>query len=728
MELQMPSLPLDAANYSEGGTTEKAAMAFLSPRGPYLAARQNAAPHYRRRQNQDVTKEDRPERGGGLWLRQPVLEATMVVSNSTCDVTSGNRYAQVGMPFRWIRTQPVRIDYTGQASTRQYRTEISRYTIGTRSVALVQKLYIETRIQVKMMFQLGSGQQMVEPGISMWRWRGMGTHGGGVEGRLVGAERREVCGHAVGVGRAVHGERGYAGADARRRQPLVAEQVVLARAHALARQRMGRPVSQQRGEGAGAGLPPALAGGPPVTAVVLPGAAAGGGVGDDTASCRQHTRRPHESLHYPHHTHAIGPTNFGSGEIWAALNTEVLRADEGEARWVWSSAGMQGRGNWRTSRKPADQRHCPAKIRKQPPSGIEPGSPRWDACSLTTAPPRPHRIQTKIVKNYELGEKDTNDINNTKSARQDKSNTERMAPLPQSIPELYEEEVDNSTQHERTRDHACTDNPQHVMQVNLPQEWDEPPWEPRVQGQEARELCRRHLTRTSTASSLLRARRAVFTSTSLQAVLQQDNARPHVATCASLKDNDVPLWPWSARSPATRLPPRRIGFDSRRGRSRILACGNRARRCPCRRVFSVIPTLLHTSPCITLIGSQDLDVVKSRANLFTSLRTRPAKLKRGEYGAEPKFQGGGKWKIPRKPTDQRHRPIRFPHAKIWELPGRDSNLVRLDDTQRYDGNTTHLARRSDEALVVRVSVARIAPSLLDLGRPATLVPFTKIYK
>ncbi|KAJ8871171.1 hypothetical protein PR048_027477 [Dryococelus australis] len=33
----------------------------------------------------------------------------------------------------------------------------------------------------------------------------------------------------------------------------------------------------------------------------------------------------------------------------------------------------------------------------------------------------------------------------------------------------------------------------------------------------------------------------------------------------------------------------------------------------------------------------------------------------------------------------------------------------------HDGNTARLARRSDEALEVRVSVARIAPSLLDLG-------------
>ncbi|KAJ8892067.1 hypothetical protein PR048_004641 [Dryococelus australis] len=35
---------------------------------------------------------------------------------------------------------------------------------------------------------------------------------------------------------------------------------------------------------------------------------------------------------------------------------------------------------------------------------------------------------------------------------------------------------------------------------------------------------------------------------------------------------------------------------------------------------------------------------------------------------------------------------------------------------RYDGNTAHFSRRSDEALGLCVSVARIAPSLLDLGR------------
>ncbi|KAJ8897579.1 hypothetical protein PR048_002928 [Dryococelus australis] len=42
--------------------------------------------------------------------------------------------------------------------------------------------------------------------------------------------------------------------------------------------------------------------------------------------------------------------------------------------------------------------------------------------------------------------------------------------------------------------------------------------------------------------------------------------------------------------------------------------------------------------------------------------------------------------------------------------------------QRHDGNIARLARRSNEALGVRVSVARIAPSFLDLGRGFTSPP------
>ncbi|KAJ8888497.1 hypothetical protein PR048_007988 [Dryococelus australis] len=50
----------------------------------------------------------------------------------------------------------------------------------------------------------------------------------------------------------------------------------------------------------------------------------------------------------------------------------------------------------------------------------------------------------------------------------------------------------------------------------------------------------------------------------------------------------------------------------------------------------------------------------------------------------------------------------------------ETKMARRQDlvytVQRHEGNTARLARRSDDALEVRVSVGRIAPSLLDLGR------------
>ncbi|KAJ8883622.1 hypothetical protein PR048_015467 [Dryococelus australis] len=57
-----------------------------------------------------------------------------------------------------------------------------------------------------------------------------------------------------------------------------------------------------------------------------------------------------------------GDATVKSEEIWAALNIEVLRSDEGEAMRVWSSAGTIGRGNGKTQRKPADQRHRSARF------------------------------------------------------------------------------------------------------------------------------------------------------------------------------------------------------------------------------------------------------------------------------------------------------------------------------------------------------------------------------
>ncbi|KAJ8869231.1 hypothetical protein PR048_030803 [Dryococelus australis] len=73
-----------------------------------------------------------------------------------------------------------------------------------------------------------------------------------------------------------------------------------------------------------------------------------------------------------------------AGGIWAALNTEVLRADGGEAR------------GWGRREIPEKTRRPVALSGTIPtcgnpgatPPGIEPGSPRWEASSLTTTTSR----------------------------------------------------------------------------------------------------------------------------------------------------------------------------------------------------------------------------------------------------------------------------------------------------------------------------------------------------
>ncbi|KAJ8867936.1 hypothetical protein PR048_031745 [Dryococelus australis] len=91
------------------------------------------------------------------------------------------------------------------------------------------------------------------------------------------------------------------------------------------------------------------------------------------------------------------------------------------------------------------------------------------------------------------------------------------------------------------------------------------------------------------------------------------------------------------------------------------------------------------------------------------------------------MRGWGTLEIPEKP----HRPAASsgmipackntretaPGIESGSLRREASNLIRT--VQRHDGNTADLARRSDEALGVRESVARIARSLLDLGRAVT---------
>ncbi|KAJ8870187.1 hypothetical protein PR048_029201 [Dryococelus australis] len=69
-------------------------------------------------------------------------------------------------------------------------------------------------------------------------------------------------------------------------------------------------------------------------------------------------------------------SSFSEG-ISASLNSEVLRAHEGDLGW----------GNGRSPRKPADQRHRPCENPGVTRQGTEPGSPWLEASRLTAQPP-----------------------------------------------------------------------------------------------------------------------------------------------------------------------------------------------------------------------------------------------------------------------------------------------------------------------------------------------------
>ncbi|KAJ8868745.1 hypothetical protein PR048_030285 [Dryococelus australis] len=75
---------------------------------------------------------------------------------------------------------------------------------------------------------------------------------------------------------------------------------------------------------------------------------------------------------------------------------------------------------------------------------------------------------------------------------------------------------------------------------------------------------------------------------------------------------------------------------------------------------------------------------------------------------------GRSWSVERRVwerTDVLYGHMRLPANKV----------LKTCANARRDGNTARLARRSDEALGVRVSVARIAPSLLNLGRAVIIL-------
>ncbi|KAJ8882220.1 hypothetical protein PR048_018708 [Dryococelus australis] len=58
-----------------------------------------------------------------------------------------------------------------------------------------------------------------------------------------------------------------------------------------------------------------------------------------------------------------------SGEIWAALNIEVLRADKCKGRWVWNSSGMQERRKRKIPKKNSQPVASSGKIPTGDPAG-----------------------------------------------------------------------------------------------------------------------------------------------------------------------------------------------------------------------------------------------------------------------------------------------------------------------------------------------------------------------
>ncbi|KAJ8879008.1 hypothetical protein PR048_019614 [Dryococelus australis] len=101
-----------------------------------------------------------------------------------------------------------------------------------------------------------------------------------------------------------------------------------------------------------------------------------------------------------------GATERKSGEILAALNKEVLRADE-----VWSSAGTKGWGKRKIpekTRPPAASSGTIPTCEKpeQPGREIEPGSPWWEASRLTAEPPWPPEHKRGVPRTCRLPVRD----------------------------------------------------------------------------------------------------------------------------------------------------------------------------------------------------------------------------------------------------------------------------------------------------------------------------------
>ncbi|KAJ8875871.1 hypothetical protein PR048_023776 [Dryococelus australis] len=201
-----------------------------------------------------------------------------------------------------------------------------------------------------------------------------------------------------------------------------------------------------------------------------------------------------------------------------------------------------------------------------------------------------------------------------------------------------------------------------------------------VQGQESREreVIRATLTHTPGASSLLRAMRAVFPSQHCTVFL-------HTA----------------------RLPSQLVAVTAHYSRLLQLAINSSSR--------SMQPemTSAHEGEICAALNSGSVSRLTGCEHTTDSLYSDIFFFACG-YVANVALVGGfrsGHSCLPRPCLP----PLLHPHL-ISLSPVFGASLLRRVSIQDHAGNTASLARRSDGALGVRVSVARIAPSLLDLGR------------
>ncbi|KAJ8867697.1 hypothetical protein PR048_031500 [Dryococelus australis] len=185
---------------------------------------------------------------------------------------------------------------------------------------------------------------------------------------------------------------------------------------------------------------------------------------------------------------------------------------------------------------------------------------------------------------------------------------------------------------------------------------------------------------------------------------------------------------------------KRTGIDSRRGRSRIFACGNRADRCrwsggflgdlssppsgPSFRRFSIPrfalpPSALKTSLRATKISSLTLAIYRNallrrriKASLISWYRGKREVLdacEKVKMDQRRNARARGNGTAARKPAGHRSHPPCFPHAKTWVAPPGIERGLPLWDKSSQDYSTTIVLRVYVSGKKSRISCPRPSP-------------------